>query len=98
MPFEAFIIAVADAFDAMTSERPYRSALSFDEAFDEIVRGAGTHFHPEPAYAFLAAMGYDFEIGMERLAEEISGVDRAEVEATVRRHRLDFGDDIREVA
>ncbi|MCW2921970.1 MAG: hypothetical protein JWL76_1844 [Thermoleophilia bacterium] len=95
VPFEAYIIAVADAFDAMTSERPYRSALSFDDAFDEIARGTGTHFHPEPAYAFLAAMGYDFENGLERLAEGISGLDRAAVDEAVRRHNAVFGDDIR---
>ncbi len=98
VPFEAFIVAVADAFDAMTSERPYRSALTFEQAFDEIARGAGSHFHPEPAYAFLVAMKYDFERGLERLAEEISGLDRAVVDEAVRRHLDLIGDDIREVA
>jgi HD-GYP domain-containing protein (c-di-GMP phosphodiesterase class II) len=98
VPFEAFVIAVADAFDAMTSERPYRSALSFDEAFDEIARGTGTHFHPEPAYAFLKVMGYDFEAGLERLADEIAGSDEHAVAQVVRRYRADFGDDIRDVA
>ncbi len=98
VPYEAFIIAVADAFDAMTSERPYRSALSFQEAFDEIARGTGTHFHPEPAYAFLKEMGYDFEGGLERLADEIAGSDDHAVAQVVRRYRADFGDDIREVA
>lgn len=98
VPFEAFIIAVADAFDAMTSTRSYRSAMTFDEAFDEIARGSGTHFHPEPAYAFLSLMGYDFEQGLERLAEQIAGSDRAEVSRVVRTFKADFGDDIREAA
>ena len=98
VPYESFIIAVADAFDAMTSARPYRSAMSFDEAFDEIAFGAGTHFHPEPAYAFLKLMGYDFEAGLERLADRIVGEDRAAVSRVVQRFRADFGDDIREAA
>lgn len=98
VPFESFIIGVADAFDAMTSARPYRSALSFEDAFDEIARGSGTHFHPEPAYAFLRIMGYDFEHGLERLADEVTTSDREAVARVVRRHRADFGDDIREVA
>ena len=98
VPYEAFIIAVADAFDAMTSARPYRSALSFEEAFDEIARGTGSHFHPEPAYAFLKLMGYDFEQGLQRLDADVPASDRDAVAQVVRRYRADFGDDIREVA
>jgi len=44
IPLGARIIAVADAFDAMTSDRPYRSAMSIVEAIDEIKRCAGTQF------------------------------------------------------
>ena len=46
IPLAARIFAIADCFDAMTSDRPYRAALSFAEAFDEIRRGAGTQFDP----------------------------------------------------
>jgi HD-GYP domain-containing protein (c-di-GMP phosphodiesterase class II) len=49
----ARIVAVADAFDAMTSHRPYRRALSAEAAFAEIQRKAGTHFDPECVAAFL---------------------------------------------
>ena len=42
----ARIIFAADSFDAMTSERVYRSALSFDEATEELRRCAGTQFDP----------------------------------------------------
>ncbi len=98
VPFEAFIIAVADAFDAMTSARPYRDAMDFQSAFDEIARGTGTHFHPEPAYAFLRVMGYDFERGLERLANDVADADHDAIEQLVRRHWSDFGDDIREAA
>lgn len=46
IPIEARIIALADAFDAMTSKRSYRDALSQDLAIDEIIRCSGTHFDP----------------------------------------------------
>jgi HD-GYP domain-containing protein (c-di-GMP phosphodiesterase class II) len=50
----ARIVAVADAFDAMTSDRPYRPALPPDTAFDELLRKAGTHFDPACVEAFLS--------------------------------------------
>lgn len=50
---EARILAVADAFDAMTSSRPYRRALSEDVALEEISTGGGTQFDPEIAQVFL---------------------------------------------
>jgi len=53
IPLGARILAVADAFDAMISDRPYRSALSVTEAIDEIKRCAGTQFDPAIVTAFL---------------------------------------------
>ena len=53
IPLGARIIAVADAFDAMTSDRPYRSALSIMEATDEIRRCAGSQLDPDVVTAFL---------------------------------------------
>jgi HD-GYP domain-containing protein (c-di-GMP phosphodiesterase class II) len=47
------IVAVADAFDAMTSDRPYRRALPLELAFEEIRKRAGTQFDPDCAAAFL---------------------------------------------
>ncbi|SFR02828.1 HD-GYP domain-containing protein [Desulfoscipio geothermicus] len=52
IPRVARIIAVADAFDAMTSERPYRVALSFHQAAEELIKHAGTQFDPELAHIF----------------------------------------------
>jgi len=46
IPLESRIVAVADALDAMLSDRPYRAALSPDDAFAEIEAGRGTHFDP----------------------------------------------------
>lgn len=53
IPKLARIVAVADAFDAMTSDRPYRSGLSLQRAFDEIKDLSGKQFDPEVAAAFL---------------------------------------------
>jgi putative two-component system response regulator len=47
IPIGARIIAVADAFDALTTARPYRSARSLGAAFEEIMLGAGRMFDPE---------------------------------------------------
>lgn len=55
IPVIARIIAVADTFDAMTTDRPYRKGLSFDVAFDELKKHAGTQFDPDVVNAFLKA-------------------------------------------
>lgn len=56
IPLFAAIIAVADAFDAMTSDRPYRKALSEETALHEIALTSGTQFHPDLAKAFVGLM------------------------------------------
>lgn len=56
VPLEASIIAVVDAFDAMTTTRPYRPGTSFDEALGRIEAASGTHFDPAVAAAFVAMM------------------------------------------
>lgn len=53
IPLGARIIAVADAFDAMTSNRPYRKAMTKREAIDELRRCSGSQFDPEIVEAFL---------------------------------------------
>jgi len=55
IPAGARLLSVADAFDAMTSTRPYRRALPVDRALREIERCAGTQFDPGLAQAFLEA-------------------------------------------
>lgn len=54
IPLAARIAALADAYDAMTSKRCYKAAISHEETRDEIVRSRGTHFDPDIVDAFLA--------------------------------------------
>jgi putative nucleotidyltransferase with HDIG domain len=56
IPLAAQIIAVADAFQAMTAERPYRSAMSRADALRELRANAGTQFNPVVVEAFIAAV------------------------------------------
>jgi HD-GYP domain-containing protein (c-di-GMP phosphodiesterase class II) len=59
IPLGARILTVADSFDVMTSDRPYRRAMSVDRALAEIERGRGAQFDPIVVDAFLTAMrGY----------------------------------------
>lgn len=53
IPLGARIITVADAYQAMLSDRPYRKALSQQEAIEEMKRGSGTQFDPKVVQAFL---------------------------------------------
>jgi putative nucleotidyltransferase with HDIG domain len=57
IPIEASILAVADAYDAMTSERAYRPALGHEEALAELREGSGTQFDTEVVEVFLEAVG-----------------------------------------
>jgi HD-GYP domain-containing protein (c-di-GMP phosphodiesterase class II) len=52
----ARISAIADAWDAMTSDRPYRTALPFQVAFSRLEEGAGTQWDPELIRQFLRVM------------------------------------------
>ena len=55
IPIEARILAIADAFDAMISPRPYRRALTHDHALREVQEGAGSQFDPVAAELFVDA-------------------------------------------
>lgn len=56
IPLEARIFTVVDAYDAMTSDRPYRQALSHEEAVSEIMANVGSQFDPAVAEAFKAVL------------------------------------------
>ncbi|MBN1423701.1 HD-GYP domain-containing protein [Candidatus Fermentibacteria bacterium] len=53
IPHEARIIAVVDAYDAMTNDRPYRTAMSSEEALEELQRESGTQFDPDVVQALI---------------------------------------------
>lgn len=62
IPLGARIFVLADTFDAMTSDRPYRRALSAEAAREEIIRCSGTQFDPRCVQAFLLAWDRVLEI------------------------------------
>jgi len=68
IPLLARIIAVADGFDAMTSDRPYRKALAAQVAVDEILLNRGTQFCPKVVDAFARALSIE-GMQIERVAE-----------------------------
>ncbi len=57
IPIQSRILAIADSYDAMTDARPYRPALSKQEALLELQANAGTQFDPELAAMFVKLMG-----------------------------------------
>ena len=54
IPIGARILAVVDAFEAMTAERPYRKRLSIKEAVEELKANSGTQFDPKVVNAFVS--------------------------------------------
>lgn len=66
IPLGARIIAVADAYDAMTSDRPYRKGMAPQKALDIIAREMGKQFCPTCARAFLEMKRSDVRVGIGR--------------------------------
>ena len=56
IPLACRILALADAFDAMTNDRPYRKAMSYQKAIDEMRKCAGTQFDPVLTESFIAML------------------------------------------
>jgi putative nucleotidyltransferase with HDIG domain len=56
VPQEAYVVGLADAWDAMTTDRPYQRALGWEEAADEVRRGRGSQFSPDVVDAFFRAL------------------------------------------
>jgi HD-GYP domain-containing protein (c-di-GMP phosphodiesterase class II) len=67
IPLVARIFAIADVFDALTSKRPYKSPLGFEETMKIIHEGRGVHFDPEllDAFAGIAAALHEKYVGGE---------------------------------
>jgi HD-GYP domain-containing protein (c-di-GMP phosphodiesterase class II) len=62
MPVTAGILAVADAFDAMTSDRPYRNKLSLEQALEELEKCSGTQFDPNVVKALKRVNGLQMKV------------------------------------
>ncbi|MES2584712.1 MAG: HD domain-containing phosphohydrolase [Pseudomonadota bacterium] len=71
IPLFSRIVAVADVFDALTSERPYKAAWTLEAAADFLRTGSGTHFDPECVQSFLDAWDEVLDI-RRRYQEEIA--------------------------
>lgn len=71
IPLSARIVAIADVFDALTSERPYKEAWPLDKTFEYLQNQAGKHFDPELVPQFIACEEQILEI-MERFADSKS--------------------------
>ena len=68
---EARIVAVADAYEAMTSDRPYRDSIGYDAALAELRHGAGTQFDALVVEAFIAALARDAKRAGESFAASV---------------------------
>ncbi len=82
IPLAAHFLTVADSYDAMTTDRPYRRALTTDVALAEIERGAGTQSHPAVARAFVAV-----QRGLDP-ADVLTAEERAQLRHVWQRSRL----------
>ncbi len=56
IPLGARILAVVDAYESMVSDRPYRKALSFNKAKEELIKGSGSQFDPKIVQVFLKTL------------------------------------------
>jgi HD-GYP domain-containing protein (c-di-GMP phosphodiesterase class II) len=54
------LFTLADAYSAMTTDRPYRKGLTFERAIEEIMDGRGTQFDPDLGLAFVAMIEREF--------------------------------------
>jgi putative nucleotidyltransferase with HDIG domain len=77
IPIGARIFAVADALDAMTSDRPYRRPRTFEGAREELVRHAGDQFDPGVVEAFLRVAPQEWDEVTARVQEAIGSGTRA---------------------
>jgi len=68
IPIEARILSVADAYEAMIADRPYRRGMGADAAREELVRCTGTQFDPTVVEAFLAGLEGGSELAVEPVA------------------------------
>ena len=73
IPQLALILCISDSYDAMTTTRAYRSAMTHDQAVAELIRGAGTQFDPDLVRAFIEGRVGRIDDAAES-AQDVSGV------------------------
>lgn len=72
IPLEARIVHVADAYDAMTSDRPYRRGMSHEDAIRQIRGHSGTQFDPNVAAAFLSLEPLDLAVACDQACGDLT--------------------------
>jgi HD-GYP domain-containing protein (c-di-GMP phosphodiesterase class II) len=82
IPLSARIFAVADVFDALSSKRPYKDPMPFEQVMSILEKDAGKHFDPRIVSVFETIAG---EI-CERLQDRTEATARALLEARIRMH------------
>lgn len=73
IPFLGRILAVADAYSAMTTDRPYRKALSEEQASAELLAAAGSQLDPELVHTFLTLLPAGVPAGSNGYSAEVAG-------------------------
>jgi len=88
IPLGARIILVADAYDAMTTDRPYRKAIGHERAASELSKYAGRQFDPKVVEALLSMVGEQGELVKDKLPDSIIGlsIDAIDLKQTGRQH------------
>jgi len=71
IPIGSRVLLVADAYDAMTTDRPYRKAVGHEQAVEEIVRHSGSQFDPQVVRTFLSLVAKDGERFKEKIPETL---------------------------
>lgn len=90
IPLAAHFLILADAFDAMTTDKPFRKRMNREDALAEIERASGTQFHPVIARAFIAVQRGQDPTAFVR-AEELSAIrDAAALPPTTPRRPVDL--------
>lgn len=85
VPLASRIVHIADAWDAMTSDRPYRRGFTHRRALSIIQQNAGTQFDPEIADVFLQLMGYDGSVEAESMMCLAGAIETPEAAANISR-------------
>ena len=95
IPLAARVFAVADALDALTTDRPYRPASSFGDARHEVLRGAGSQFDPVVVAAYRQIPDRRFEALREgEIVLHVPDRDARQRDLVARRQIADQSDDL----